>query len=164
MRQATNHSLPAGTMGAEDYADGELFEGLFGLNREADGDLGRTVENLKDLIAEQATELALGSWSGSQLNAAVAGVTFRTGDVGLSHAPGICRDRERFSSPTVCHNQLTNDSKTCPCAPWNYSSSTTSPSTSDTRRSIRPANSILWVAISIATRVAFTSCIKAWNT
>ncbi len=44
------------------------------------------------------------------------------------------------------------------------SSSTTWPSTSDTRRSIRPARSMLWVAISIATRVAFTSCINALNT
>jgi hypothetical protein len=91
-----------------------LFEGLFGLNSEADGDLGRTVENLKDVIAEQATELALGSRSGSQLDAAVARVTFRTGDVGLSHAPGICRACERFSSPPVCHDQLTNDSTACP--------------------------------------------------
>ena len=45
-----------------------------------------------------------------------------------------------------------------------YSSSTTWPSTSDTRRSIRPASSMLWVAISIATCVAFTSCISALNT
>ena len=45
-----------------------------------------------------------------------------------------------------------------------YSSSTTWPSTSDTRRSIRPASSMLWVAISIATRVAFTSCISALKT
>ena len=45
-----------------------------------------------------------------------------------------------------------------------YSISTTFPSTSDTRRSIRPARSILWVAISIATRVAFTSCMSALNT
>ena len=45
-----------------------------------------------------------------------------------------------------------------------YSSSTTWPSTSDTRRSIRPASSMLWVAISIATCVAFTSCISALKT
>ena len=45
-----------------------------------------------------------------------------------------------------------------------YSISTTLPSTSETRRSIRPARSILWVAISIATRVAFTSCMSALNT
>ncbi len=44
------------------------------------------------------------------------------------------------------------------------SSSTTWPSTSDTRRSMRPASSMLWVAISIATRVALTSCISAPNT
>jgi hypothetical protein len=76
-----------------------LFEGLFGLDREADGDLGCTIENLEDLIAKQAAELALGSRSGSQLDAAVAGVAFGTGDVGLSHALGICRASERFSSP-----------------------------------------------------------------
>ena len=45
-----------------------------------------------------------------------------------------------------------------------YSISTTWPSTSDTRRSIRPASSMLWVAISIATCVAFTSCISALKT
>ncbi len=51
------------------------------------------------------------------------------------------------------------------CVRWpRYSSSTTWPSTSDTRRSIRPASSMLWVAISIATLVALTSCISAPNT
>src|ERR1700681_3091534 len=45
-----------------------------------------------------------------------------------------------------------------------YSSSPTWPSTSDTRRSMRPASSMLWVAISIATWVALTNCISAWNT
>ena len=45
-----------------------------------------------------------------------------------------------------------------------YSSSMTRPASSDTRRSIRPASSMLWVAISIATRVALTSCISALNT
>jgi len=91
-----------------------LFEGLFGLNREADGDLCRTVENLEDLIAKQAAELTLGSRAGSQLDAAVARAAFGTGDVGLYHVLAICRAGERFSSPPVRHNQLTSGSTACP--------------------------------------------------
>ena len=45
-----------------------------------------------------------------------------------------------------------------------YLSSMTLPPSSDTRRSMRPANSMLWVAISMATCVALTSCISARNT
>jgi hypothetical protein len=37
------------------------------------------------MIAEQATKLALGSGSGSQLNAAIASAAFGTGNIGFSH-------------------------------------------------------------------------------
>lgn len=63
------------------------LERLFGLDREAEGNLRRTVENLQDMIAEQAPVLALGAAYGIQFNAAVAGIAFGTGDVGPSH-PG----------------------------------------------------------------------------
>jgi hypothetical protein len=36
------------------------FECLFGLDRQTDCDVGAAVENLKDIVAEQATELASG--------------------------------------------------------------------------------------------------------
>jgi hypothetical protein len=41
-----------------------LTERLFGLNREADDYLGRTVENLKKMVAGQATELAFSPSTG----------------------------------------------------------------------------------------------------
>jgi hypothetical protein len=63
------------------------LERLFGLDREAEGNLRRTVENLQDMIAEQAPVLALGAAYGIQFNAAVASIAFGTGDVGPSH-PG----------------------------------------------------------------------------
>jgi hypothetical protein len=63
------------------------LERLFGLDREAEGNFRRTVENLQDMIAEQAPVLALGAAYGIQFNAAVAGIAFGTGDVGPSH-PG----------------------------------------------------------------------------
>ena len=61
------------------------FECLFGLDREAERNFRRPVENLKEMIAEQATELALGAANGIQFNAAVAGIAFWTDYVGPSH-------------------------------------------------------------------------------
>ena len=65
------------------------LKGLFGLNREANGDLGRAVENLEQMVAKQATILAPWSTYGNQFNAAVAGVAFGTGDIGLLHAGNL---------------------------------------------------------------------------
>jgi len=67
------------------YSHGSLAERLFGLNREADDYLGRTVENLKKMVAGQATELAFSPSTGIQFNAAIASATSRTDDIGLSH-------------------------------------------------------------------------------
>ena len=64
----------------------ELLERLFGLDREADGDVGLAVEDLKQVTAEQAMELALGAPLGHQLDAPVAGIALGTGDVGFPHA------------------------------------------------------------------------------
>ena len=41
------------------------------------------------MVAQQATEFAPGPLFGNQLNAAVAGAAFRTGDVGLLHLVNI---------------------------------------------------------------------------
>ena len=45
-----------------------------------------------------------------------------------------------------------------------YSNSTTSPSRNVTRRSMREANSMLWVAMMVASPEARTSCVSAANT
>ena len=63
------------------------FECLFGLDREAERNFRRPVENLKEMIAEQATELALGPGSGCQFDPAISGLAFGTGDVGFPHWP-----------------------------------------------------------------------------
>jgi hypothetical protein len=52
-----------------------LLEHPLGLDREADGYFVWAVENLKDMIAEQATVLALGAGSRSYRHATVAAVS-----------------------------------------------------------------------------------------
>lgn len=66
-------------------AEISVTEDLTGLDRETDRNFGATVHNLKDMIANQTAELASGSLLGNQFNPAIAGVTLRTGEVGLSH-------------------------------------------------------------------------------
>jgi len=61
------------------------FKCLFGLDREPEGNFRRAVEDLKEMIAEQAAILAPGATNGIQFNAAVAGIAFGTGYVGSSH-------------------------------------------------------------------------------
>jgi hypothetical protein len=51
----------------------------------ANGDFARAVENLEEMIAEQATKLAFGSDPGNQLYPAIAGLALGAGDLGLSH-------------------------------------------------------------------------------
>jgi hypothetical protein len=60
------------------------IENLFRLDRETDCNLGATVENLKDMIAEQAV-IAFDSLLGNQFDAPITSVTYGTGEVGLSH-------------------------------------------------------------------------------
>jgi hypothetical protein len=61
------------------------FEQPFRLHRETKGYFGRPVENLKDIVAEQATELTLVSLFGNQFDPAVAGLTLGTDDIRLFH-------------------------------------------------------------------------------
>ena len=63
-----------------------LIEYPVGLHREANGHFGRAIENLKNVIADQATEFAFGPGLGRQFDAAIAGLAVQTGEVGLSHA------------------------------------------------------------------------------
>jgi hypothetical protein len=66
-----------------------LFERLFRLHRETDGDFGRAVEHLNQVIAEQASELALRSRLGDQFDPAIAGPAFGTDDIGFLHGQTI---------------------------------------------------------------------------
>ena len=50
---------------------------LFGLYRETDCNLGVTVENLKDMIANQPAKLTFGTLFGNQFNPAITGVYIR---------------------------------------------------------------------------------------
>jgi hypothetical protein len=73
----------------------DLLEYLLGLYREADGYFGRAVENLKEMIADQTTELARGPRLGSQFNPAVTGAALGAGDIGLSHFESMGRFSKR---------------------------------------------------------------------
>lgn len=74
------------------------LERSLGLDRETDGYFGQSVENLKDVIAEQTPVLALGPLAGCQFNPAVSGVAFRTGDIAFFHIANMRRDRPVFQS------------------------------------------------------------------
>jgi hypothetical protein len=67
------------------------FEGFFRLNRQADRNIARTIERLKELIAEQAAELAFGTGPGRQFDAAIAGMAVGTANVGLIHFESMPR-------------------------------------------------------------------------
>jgi hypothetical protein len=67
-----------------------------GLDREADGDFGRAVENLKDMITEQAMVLALGPFAGSHFNTAIASAAFRASDIGFDHEKRPQHPRNRI--------------------------------------------------------------------
>ena len=58
---------------------------LVGLDRETDGNVGATVENLKDVIANQTSEFAPESLLGNQLDTSITGIAIGTNEVGLSH-------------------------------------------------------------------------------
>jgi hypothetical protein len=55
------------------------------LDSQTDCNVNATVENLKDMIAKQATELAPGSFFGNQFDTPVASFTLGANEVGLSH-------------------------------------------------------------------------------
>jgi hypothetical protein len=83
------------------------LEYLLGLDREAKSYFGGSVENLKNMIAGQSTELAFGPRPGGQFNAAVARMTFGASDVGLSHDWAL----GRFYIPDAPLNRALADSK-----------------------------------------------------
>ena len=68
-------------------------EYLFGFDRETDRNLGATVHNLKDMIAEQTAEFAPDSLLGNQFDTAITSFTLGTTEVGFSHV----RNRTIFS-------------------------------------------------------------------
>jgi hypothetical protein len=79
------------------------LEYLFRLDCEAEGNFRRAVEDLQQMIAEQAAVLALGAANGIQFNAAIAGIAFGADDVGPSHpaymppTAGLCKPLAAFS-------------------------------------------------------------------
>lgn len=64
-------------------------EGPFRLHREADRNLGRPVEHLEDVIAQQTTKFAGGSLAAGEFNAPIAGTAIRTDDIGLFHVANV---------------------------------------------------------------------------
>jgi hypothetical protein len=86
-----------------------LSESLLGLDRKADGDLCRPVENLNEMTAKHAMEFALDSAAGTQLQAAIAGMAVRTDDIRFFHRSNM-GPRHRFSSQDHCHNQQVDGS------------------------------------------------------
>jgi hypothetical protein len=69
---------------------------LFRLDREPDGYLGGSVKYLKQVIAQQAVELAFGSRAADELNSAIASATFGTDDFGPSHQRNMRKRRSAF--------------------------------------------------------------------
>jgi hypothetical protein len=59
------------------------------LDRKADGDLGRSIENLNKVTAKHAMEFALGSTPGTQFQAAIARMAIGTHDVRFLHASNM---------------------------------------------------------------------------
>jgi len=65
------------------------LEGLLGLHREADGNLGRAVENFKDVIAQQTAKFAGGPRAACELDAPIAGTAARADDIGFFHTANM---------------------------------------------------------------------------
>jgi len=63
-----------------------LFEQFFGRDGEAVGDLGGTVEEFQNVMAERTVKFARGSMPRGQFDPAKAGVAFGADDVAFSHA------------------------------------------------------------------------------
>jgi hypothetical protein len=66
-------------------AEISVTEDLTGLDRETDRNLGATVGNFKDMIANQTSEFAPESLLGNQLDTSITGIAIGTNEVGLSH-------------------------------------------------------------------------------
>jgi hypothetical protein len=104
------------------------FERLLRLNRESDRHIGGAVEFLENLTAEQASILPLDARTGRQLDAAVAGMTGWTGEVGFLHLRNYAalafgfpvRSRSHFLRRTfiffsaTCFQEKQNSDKTVP--------------------------------------------------
>jgi hypothetical protein len=79
----------------------------FGLDREAQGYLMRTVKNLEQVIATQATKLAAFARPRRQFDASIAGTAFGTRHVRLSHG----RKTISFHAMPAVHKLFTGLSK-----------------------------------------------------
>jgi hypothetical protein len=88
----TPHVVQPFTLGSDS------LEHLLGLYRKADGDFGRAVENLKEVVADQTMKLALHSVFGREFDPAVASVALGTNGIGLSHFANMGRCSKRRHS------------------------------------------------------------------
>src|SRR5690348_731606 len=68
-----------------------LLEQLLRCNRQAIGDVGRAVGNLKHMVAERAAKLALPSDPRGKLDPPEAGMALGTNDVASFHGVTLCR-------------------------------------------------------------------------
>jgi hypothetical protein len=85
-----------------------LFERPFRLHREADGDFGRAVENLNQMIAEQASELALRTRFGNQFDPAITSPASGTDDIGFLHG-----QNDYHPTPMIPTEAAANKSPSC---------------------------------------------------
>jgi hypothetical protein len=72
------------------------FESFFGLNRETDRDIGRSVEYFDQLFTEQATKLALGARTRGELDPAITGVAAGTRNIRFFHFEDMSGGRVVF--------------------------------------------------------------------
>ena len=82
-----------------------LTESFFGLDREADGDLRRSVENLNEMAAKHAMEFAHDSAAAAEFEPTIAGMTVRTDNIRFLHWLNMGSHRS-FPSRECCHDPL----------------------------------------------------------
>jgi len=85
----------------------DALKGSFGLYREADGDLGRAVEHLQYVIAQQTAELAGGPCAAREFDAPITGTATRTNDIGFFHGANTRSSRRLSCIVDGCDNPAT---------------------------------------------------------
>lgn len=69
------------------------FESFFGLDRETDRDIGRTVEYFDQLVAEQTPKLAFNAGTRGELDPAITGIAAGTGSIRFFYFRNMLRGR-----------------------------------------------------------------------
>ena len=84
------------------------LKGPLRLYRKADRDLGRTVEHLQHVIAQQTAELASGPCAARKFDAPIAGTAIRTNDIGFFHEANTRSSRRLSCIGDGCDNPATS--------------------------------------------------------